>query len=392
MTTYSAASSPVAGGRFIWPDQQQIASGAAAAGSLTFGYSRGGSVFIATSQTDASVRVYRVRRDGITSAAIKTWGTVDIHNNAAILPLNDGRTLAMYCFHLQSQVYARRTATPGELDFGAEETVFAAGAGASYLSLYRAASGRIWLFYCLNANLRDIYYRTSDDDAVTWSAATRLWASSGKRPYFGVTVAGNDLLMAVASGNAYDYSPGVISGHYVRYSAADGQWVSAAGVAYTLPLTEAGTEKYFDAAVHSRNAGFNPWPALTPDNRPVIYIEGSGASTSRPYRCEWTGSAWSVNALPAETDGTYNPSSPVPGNDVNSCYLIRPTSGRGQVWKYQSADGGVSWSGEQMTTFASGNATQQIMRIAGNGPRWVVHQLSRSSNSTWSSVLHMGRN
>lgn len=394
--TIHAPASPVAGGRWVGGMSQQVLrTDAASAGSLTASFysQQFRSVYFSSSNLDGTTKISRVSAADSEHVTLKNWGAVDIHNNAALLPLADGRMLAVYCNHQSSAMYSKVTATPCALDFGAETEIFWTGSGVSYPSLYRGESGRIWLFYCVNADGRDIYYRTSDNVGASWSAPTLLWdAVSNHRPYWGVGVAGDDILIAIAADNAYDQTAGAISGHYARFDAATSQWRNAAGVAYTLPLTEAGTEVYFNAAVHSRNAGFNPTPVVTVSGRPVIYIEGTNPNSAY-YRCEWTGAAWSVAPLPEETAGTYNPSSPVPSRaDPRVCYLIRPVSGRGQVWRYRTEDGGVTWVGEQLTSFASGNPTQQIMRISGVGPRWLVHQLSRSSNSAWNSIMHLGIN
>jgi len=391
--SYQTAVSPLVVGRWRFPGPQQIRADAVSAGSLTASlYSQAArAVFTSSANRDGTVKVSKITASAVEHVTLKDWGSVDVHNNAGLITLNDGRIMAVYCYHQSANTYKRVSATPYQLDFGAESQIFWTGNSASYPSLYRTSNGTLWIFYCVNANGRDIYYRTSTDEGVTWSAPTVLWQSvNGRIPYWGVGVHGNDVLIAIAGNNAYADSAGTSSGYFARFDGSTGQWKRANGSAYSLPILESAAEIYFNASTYTRNAGFNPSPTVTQDGRPVIFIEGTDPNSTY-YRCEYSGSTWTVSALPSESSGSYNPSSPVPAfGDSNTCYLIRPVSGRGQVFRYTF--NGSEWSAEQLTNFTTGNATQQIMRIDGNGPRWIVHQLNRTNNSDWQSVMHLGRN
>lgn len=393
-TAYNAPVPPIIGGR-EWspPPVVQVRTDAAAAGALSCGFSQDGKTFVASSNRDGKTKVSRYDGSAWTHADLHDWGTVDIHHNASVIPLSDGRVMAAYCPHLSSPIYKRISASPLALDFGAEATLLG-GYNAGYPSLYRTASGRIWLFFSEYAGGgRDVRYCYSDDDGATFSSAVKLWqTTAGAVPYWGVAIDGDDVLFMTSREHAYVASVGTSNGYFARYDAAAGQWKSAAGAAYTLPITISTGEACFDAAAAGNNFGFNPTPFKDGAGRYCVYTAATDAADDDVFiLCRFNGSGWDRIALPAETAGNYNGSSPIPSaTDPYTCYLIRPTAGLAQVYRYRSTDQGATWYGRQMTAFASGDPVQQIMRIDGDGPRWFVHQMNRLDSANWSSTMFMG--
>ena len=81
-----------------------------------------------------------------------TWREYDDHDNPALLPLQDGRLLAIYARHGSSQMFSYRLSTSTNpvtpTDWGAEQALPATGAGLTYSNPYQLAanSGKISTF------------------------------------------------------------------------------------------------------------------------------------------------------------------------------------------------------------------------------------------------------
>lgn len=390
--TYYAPVSPIVAGReWVAPPVLQVLADAAAAGALSCAFVQDGIAFVSSSHRDNKTKVSRYDGAAWAHIDLHDWGAVDIHQNASIIPLGDGRVLAAYCQHLGSPIYKRVSASPLALDFGAESTLLS-GYNSGYPSLYRASSGRIWLFFSeYDAPGRHVRYCYSDDGGATFSSPVRLWqTTSGAVPYWGVAIDGDDVLFMTGREHGYVASAGTSSGYFARYDAAAGQWKTAGGMTYALPITIATGEVCFDASAVSQNFGFNPTPLKDGAGRYCVYTAAVSPNDTF-YLCRFNGTSWDRIAMPSETSGNYNGSSPVPSaTDPYTCYLIRPTTGLAQVYRYRSPDDGATWYSRPMTSFASGDPVQQIMRIDGDGARWLTHQMNRTDNATWDSVIFMG--
>lgn len=150
-------------------------------GSLYAGYVR-------AADGRAALTAYTPWTGALTSLWASTWVQLDDHNNPALLPLEDGRLLALHARHgADNRFHARISASTNPVtaaDWSAE-TAFTNGANVTYQNPYRLAAepGRIFNFMrCLNFNPTVIY---STNNGASWSGATNLIRAGGGsvRPY-----------------------------------------------------------------------------------------------------------------------------------------------------------------------------------------------------------------
>ena len=118
-----------------------------------------------------------------------TWLQYDDHDNPGLLPLQDGRLLAIYARHGTATTFSYRlslSANPTtSTAWGAEQTLPSTGAGVTYSNPYQLAgeSGKVYDF-CRDLNFNPTVL-TSTDAGVTWSAP-QLFIKTGTgstRPY-----------------------------------------------------------------------------------------------------------------------------------------------------------------------------------------------------------------
>ena len=151
-------------------------------GLLYFGYVR---------YSDGRVALNRYEPTSGTSSNLWLSGMTekDDHDNPALLPLSDGRMLAIYQKHgAEKQFYYRLTAssnTASSTNWGSEMVFTNTTAGVTYANPYQLAaeSGRIYSFM-RNLNFNPTFV-TSDASATNWSAPQILvkTGTGSTRPY-----------------------------------------------------------------------------------------------------------------------------------------------------------------------------------------------------------------
>lgn len=129
--------------------------------------------------------------DTMQESVLSTWAEQDDHNNAALLPLSDGRILATYAMHATRPAFYQRILKPrfGSLPTLSEErefTVVETRKGLTYQNLVRLSDedGRIYNFF--RGNNYNPAFVTSDDEAESWSPPHQLIQAgegSNQRPY-----------------------------------------------------------------------------------------------------------------------------------------------------------------------------------------------------------------
>ena len=130
---------------------------------------------------------------------LSTWEQEDDHNNAALLPLKDGRLLATYAQHSSAKSFYQRIFVISRFKPAtcSDERRFKrvdAERGLTYQNLHRmkAENGRIYNFF--RGNNFNPHFIWSDDEAETWSDAVQLIqvGEGNQRPYIKYVSNGNE--------------------------------------------------------------------------------------------------------------------------------------------------------------------------------------------------------
>ncbi|MDF7825933.1 glycoside hydrolase family 88 protein [Pontiellaceae bacterium B12227] len=130
---------------------------------------------------------------------LSTWEQKDDHNNAAFLPLKDGRLLACYATHGNHKNFYQRKLTLlqwKEATAGDEQRFKMSHGrrGVTYQNLHRVENenGRIYNFF--RGNNFNPHFTTSDDEAESWSEPIQLIniGEGNDRPYIKYVSNGKD--------------------------------------------------------------------------------------------------------------------------------------------------------------------------------------------------------
>lgn len=149
-------------------------------GALYVGYVR---------NADGRTALSAVTPDGVaTTLFASSWVEKDDHNNPGLLPLDDGRLLALYAKHGSDRRFLYRISTTtnpiSSADWGDEKS-FTTPAGVTYMNPFqlRDEDGKIYLF-TRNLNFNPTVL-TSTDRGETWSAPQHfIRTGAGRtRPY-----------------------------------------------------------------------------------------------------------------------------------------------------------------------------------------------------------------
>ena len=135
-----------------------------------------------------------------TEMALSTWTQKDDHNNAALLPLKDGRILATYMKHSTDDAVFQREISLPEWNYPTQQEerkfdLIEEKSGLTYQNLHRLSSekDRIYTFFRgINFNPTLSY---SDDEAEKWSKPIHLLVSGTKgnqRPHVKYVSDGED--------------------------------------------------------------------------------------------------------------------------------------------------------------------------------------------------------
>lgn len=131
---------------------------------------------------------------------LSTWNQPDDHNNAAFLPLKDGRILATYGTHSRTPfIYQRKITVPrwNECQLSEEKStkVVSTKKGMTYQNLHRLSEENDRIYSFFRGNNFNPHFVYSYDEAETWSEP--IWfisagTESNKRPYVKYASNGKD--------------------------------------------------------------------------------------------------------------------------------------------------------------------------------------------------------
>lgn len=313
----------------------------------------------------------------------------DDHDNPSLLVRNsDKRLLAFYCQHNGATVYQRISTNPEDVtSWGTEASLDASfdlgGTHATYsypnpVQLTGEANEPIYLFV-RERTANGIWYSKSTDGGATWPAIVNIIANGTERPYFHVVKNGTDRIDIIC-GDGHPTEVSSLSVYHCYYTGgnlykSDGTLIGAIGSGPYTPATHL-TRVYNGAT----NFGWHWDIVIDGSGYPVIvYAQFQNSAVDQFYRyARWTGSAWVDNQIVAA--GTYLYAGEIyysggicldPANP-NVVYLSRQVSSQWEIWKYTTANNGVSWDAGVAIT--SGSSVKNIRPYVprGGGPLTVM--------------------
>jgi Neuraminidase (sialidase) len=315
--------------------------------------------------TSGATEVAEYAHDAQTISApftLDDFGGPDNHNNASVMVRkSDKRLIAAYAQHDAVTAYLRISTNPEDATAWQAYVDLDAQLGSSdytYMTLVQlrgVANDPIYLFYRdFSASTGRLAYSVSTDDGATWSARTLLYTgASGQVPYWEIMTDWDTRIDIVTTSETPGNSP--TSGLYHFYLSGgnryktDGTIISAALplVAANITLIEANTDGEHIALATATNG-------TSPASLFMVKLSSSNNSVRHAI---WNGSAWVVHEV-CQTDGVvagnqYASSGAIGWNDPYLVYTARKVGSKFEMFRYTSADGGVTWAGAQLTVSSS---------------------------------------
>lgn len=322
--------------------------------------------------TGGSVMVGDYNGQTISHAMLFERLQIDDHVNPALIKLPDGKALACFTRHGAGagEFYVSRTTTAGNLANWSAPTNIKAQVSPDadnyrfsypHLCQLSAEGGRLYMTFraeSLTDPTQEYWcYSTSDDGGITWAKGRKLWGPT--RPYTTLRRNGPNRIDFLFNDSHPGSQPNNNTYHcYIQdglFYRTDGTLI---GGPDALPLNPStGPTKVYDAA--SEGLGRSWIWDIVPDPltaRPVACFATFPAYTDHRYhQARWDGANW-VRHEVCDGGGMLIPTQPAYSGgvitdpeDINVVFCSRPVDGVFQIFRYVSADNGVTWSGEQLT-------------------------------------------
>lgn len=230
------------------------------------------------------------------------------------------------------------------------------GASYTYANLFQLSgeTGKIYLFYRDNQDTQTsgaLAYSTSTDGGSTWAAQTTLYKNTGKQCYWAI---GSDstsrLDFVVTDGDSLNHSDAASLYHFYY----DGSFRKSDGsVLGSAPYAPANLTKIYDQANGYVRA---PSAVLTASGLVTIVwatLDPAGTGSNMHYWYgHYSGGSWTTHEItntgsvpdPAEGGISLDPT------DATRVFLSKKTSTIWQMFKYETGDGGTTWTSTQLTS------------------------------------------
>jgi len=254
----------------------------------------------------------------------------------------------------------------------------------TYANLFQLSgeSGKLYLFYRDTQDTGTsgvLCYSTSTDGGATWAAQTVLYKNTGKQCYWAIGSDGTsriDFLVSDGTANNADAA----SVYHFYYSGgsrfkSDGTLISA-----SLPLTPSNITKVLDSTSGSSRI---PYVIVTNGGNPVAVWATYDPAGSGANELYWYGSCssgtWTVNQI---TDSGSHPDPnfsegglSIDQTTVARVFISKKTSSVWQMFKYETANSGMSWTNTQLTSDSSTSPTD-VYNMRSTSPRDAVSTLT----------------
>jgi hypothetical protein len=328
-------------------------------------------------QGDVRVASYDHETGEVVTETVREELQRDDHANPALLVRPDGRLVVFYSGHPGRWMIYRVSLRPEDVSaWGAEAAAapFTSDArGHTYPAPVRLPGdgGVTYLFW--RGPGYDVVFSTSID-GETWDEATPLFDNGDDRPYAKVAVDGEGALhLALTDGN-----PDEVAANSVYYARLVGDDLTRAdGTRF------AGGEVVFDSV----REGVSAWiwdVAVDSKGRPVIVYATFPAEDDHRYRyARWNGRTWNDHEItpaggwfPSVRRGSqrftpyYSGGLALDHSDPSVVYLSRDVDGVFEVERWETSDGGVSWTSRPITANSAENNVRPFVPRGGarDGP------------------------
>jgi hypothetical protein len=292
----------------------------------------------------------------------------DDHVNPTLIVRPDGKLQTFYSRHepistdLHTRVSVNTIASDPDLSggFASEVNLDSQLVATSYDYASPFMLGAtMYLFWrsIPGGNNYNLVYSTSAD-GDTWSSAVPLYHNTTKtnRAYWKITGDGSRIDFAVTDG-----SPNTDTTHLAHFY-YDGTWRNSGGTSLGA-LPGGGFAFSAFTAVHTSS---NSWVydiGYVGGDPVILYATYPTPFSSHQYNyAAWDGAAWQKNDIclaggGIDSTGVYSGGFALDRNDAQIVYASREVSAEYEMYRYTTADGGVNWSEDAIT---SGSSSKNI--------------------------------
>lgn len=352
---------PYASSVYVKPGTQryvQITFPASAFGSTKYAtYDLTGLVVVSGSTQNCTAYMYPVGGGWYRLVVVAT-ATISATGNSMVFCWTDGSNVRSPATTASGTV----TAIGAQVEQGSSATPLIVTTSAAVSR--PATTNRLWLFFrATTGTVWTLHYSTSIDGGdTTWTPATRLlWPG---RPYWKVKANGSGRIDFICN----DQNPGDTTYAYCNtyhFYYRNGAFFKSDGTsAGSLPLVQSAPTKIYDGQA----TGFYSWVwdlKIFAGNPVACFAVFLSSMDHRYYQARWNGLAWTHKEVCAGGGRIYMAQPQYSGgiaqdpDDINVVYCSRQVDSGGnavgmdgtfQLFKYITADGGVTWTGTQLTS------------------------------------------
>lgn len=373
-----------------------------------------------------------------TSTVASIW-TDDHDYPTAPLIRPDGRLITFYCphrtggpinFRISVQPYTMAGGWSQEYNLGngaAAPTypspVMLSGEGGKLYLFYRNGTTGGPLAYITSADIGTVAPATVDGGALgavpTWAAERQLAISTGTQGIYHKVTSNNvdriDLLMTDAVGPQASTKTDVRHGYYLG-----GQWRTSDGTAlgdgsamigftaFTAVATSGAPDNFGDMWCHHIQR-------RTSGNIEAVFWRFISTSDHRCYYARWNGASWSKGEVDAGqgmgvpdtrstqitdgqgiSEGYYSPGAFFDTTEEGVLYISLGNSANSQMYRYQTTDGGATWSRQRVSALANENVRPvvPVARSAKYSVLWLsgaYHNFDFSTNPAATDIGYTTR-
>ncbi len=335
-----------------WPGQNTPSS--YYNGNTYFGYQDGDGNIRVASYNHATGAV-------VISPAIVTGLAVDYHSAPSVLVRSsDHKILVSIAPHNTLHMYVAVSSNAEDVSaFGAATDIAGTlgGTAFTYANLFQLSgeSGKIYLYFRDQVSgTNKLCFSTSTNGGSTWTALTILYANTGKSSYWVIDSDSTNRIDIVTSDAVADADGSGDLYHFYytggSYFKSDGTLISAG-----LPLAPSNLTKIYNGATN----GFirDPLGIISSGGPYAVWASynSAGAGSNENY---WygvlSGGTWTVNKIDDDGSLPENPGAleggcSIDATDPNTVFASKKISGRWQMHRYVTANGGSTWTATRLT-------------------------------------------
>lgn len=296
------------------------------------------------------------------SPAVVSGLTADAHTTPSVLVRSsDHKILLAVAPHNTAHMYVAVSSSAEDVSAWGAASDIAATLGitnCTYANLFQLSgeSGKIYLFYrdFQSGTTNVLAYSTSTDGGSTWAAQTSLYKNTGKQAYW--VIASDDTAridFCVDDGTASNGD--TASAYHFYYTGGSFYKTDGTLIGVATPFAPTNLTKIYDGAT---NGSVRVPYSIVGGASPVIGLAAYDAAGSGQPEKYWyvtySGSSWSAHLI--DTSGSTPSASFSEGGvavdhlDTTIVYVSRQISAQWQIVKYQTSDGGSTWTSTQLTS------------------------------------------